>query len=71
MKVQRMWEEGHAIARGNERRAAEGLAPLIHAPISRWHRGLLMLLAEERRDELRRLWNELNEVERVLGLDNM
>jgi hypothetical protein len=71
MKVQRMWEEGHAIARTNERRVAEGLVPLIHPPISRWHRGLLMLLVEERREELRKLWNKLNEVERVLGLDNM
>jgi hypothetical protein len=66
-----MWADGHVIARGNERRVAEGLVPLVHPAVSRWHRGQLVLLAEERREELRRLWNELNEVEKVLGIDNM
>ncbi|KAG2336093.1 hypothetical protein BDR05DRAFT_953598 [Suillus weaverae] len=70
-RVMRMWADGHAIAKGNEGRVAQGLVPLVHPPMSRWHRGLLVLLAEERRAELRRQWQELNEVEKVLGINYM
>jgi hypothetical protein len=66
-----MWEEGHAIARGNARRVVEGLVPLVHPPISCFNQGQLILLAEERRNELMLLLDELMEVERVLGIANM
>jgi hypothetical protein len=39
--------------------------------MSRRDRCILTLMVEEKRDFLRKLWDELDEIERILGLENV
>ncbi|KAG1863913.1 hypothetical protein F4604DRAFT_1683526 [Suillus subluteus] len=66
-----IWTRAHLIAQDNLEGARRGLPGVRYPGIPRAHRAMLLLLAEERRHEIHRLLDELNEVECVLGIEGM
>jgi hypothetical protein len=72
---QALWDYAHEIVQDNAAWArTHPQAPRVpHPPIpmSRRDKCILTLMAEERRDEIFRLLNEVIEVERLLGLEDM
>ncbi|KAG1845545.1 hypothetical protein F4604DRAFT_1688680 [Suillus subluteus] len=61
----------HLIAQENLEEAQQGLPNVCYPGILCVHRAMLLLLAEERRHKIHRLLEELNEVEHVLGIEDM
>lgn len=68
-----LWNYAITVAQDDrEHRQADPHAlptPRPPVPMSRRERCLLTLMVEERRDMLMRLWQEMKDVERVLGLE--
>lgn len=70
-RFQELWDWAIDVAPDNIARARQGEPPFRHPPIPRVERAMLLVLAENRRNKLRQLMEELNEVERILGLEGM
>ncbi|KAG2124283.1 hypothetical protein BD769DRAFT_1388829 [Suillus cothurnatus] len=70
-----LWDYSQEIAQDNTEFAhAHPHAPCpIHPPVqmSRRDKCLLVLMVEDRREAVIQLWEELNEIERLLGLENI
>jgi hypothetical protein len=70
-----LWDYAQEIAQDRTEFAyAHPEAPRpAHPPIqmSRRDKCLLALMVEDRREAVIRLWEELNEIERLLGLENI
>jgi hypothetical protein len=70
-----LWDYAQEIAQDRtEFTYAHPEAPRpAHPPIqmSRRDKCLLALMVEDRREAVIRLWEELNEIERLLGLENI
>ncbi|KAG2741291.1 hypothetical protein P692DRAFT_201871733 [Suillus brevipes Sb2] len=68
-----LWNYAIAIAQDDRehREVNPHAPPTLHPPVpmSRRERCLLTLMVEERRDMLMQLWQEMKDVERVLGLE--
>jgi hypothetical protein len=70
-RFQELWDWAIDVAPDNIARVRQGDPPFRHPPIPRVERAMLLVLAENRRNKLRQLMEELNEVERILGLEGM
>ncbi|KAG1838674.1 hypothetical protein C8R48DRAFT_680033 [Suillus tomentosus] len=68
-----LWDYAQVIVQDNQEHARDdphgARAPHPAVPMSRRDRCILTLMVEEKRDELRRQWEELNEIELLLGLE--
>ncbi|KAG1857143.1 hypothetical protein F4604DRAFT_1931689 [Suillus subluteus] len=66
-----IWMHTHLIAQENLEEAQQGLPGICYPGILYVHHAMLLLLVEERRHKIHRLLEELNEMEYVLGIEDM
>ncbi|KAG1788528.1 uncharacterized protein HD556DRAFT_1311947 [Suillus plorans] len=68
-----LWDYAQTIVQDEQERAQNrhhvARPPHPPIPMSRRNRCILTLILEEKRDNLKQLWKELNEIELFLGLE--